>query len=178
MKKTVIVYASHDGQTLRISETIKEHLRVAGIHADLLNVAECNANTATDYDVLIFGASIRYGKHLKAMLAYLTTHLATLKTKQTAFFSVNLTARKDNRNTPETSNYIKKLLAKLDWQPNEVDVFAGKLNYPHYGFFDKHIIRFIMWITKGPTDPKTVQEFTDWARVEMFSARLIKRIQT
>jgi menaquinone-dependent protoporphyrinogen oxidase len=30
------------------------------------------------------------------------------------------------------------------------------------------MIRFIMWMTKGPTDPKAVVEFTDWSRVEAF----------
>jgi len=31
------------------------------------------------------------------------------------------------------------------------------------------MIRFIMLITSGPTDPKTVIEFTDWSRVEAFA---------
>ncbi len=47
-------------------------------------------------------------------------------------------------------------------------MFAGKLDYPKYGPFDRFMIRFIMWITKGPTDPTTVVEFTDWQQVEAF----------
>jgi len=27
----------------------------------------------------------------------------------------------------------------------------------------------IMWITKGPTDPSTVKEYTDWQQVESFA---------
>jgi menaquinone-dependent protoporphyrinogen oxidase len=34
------------------------------------------------------------------------------------------------------------------------------------------MIRLIMFITKGPTDPKAVIEFTDWQQVESFG-RLI-----
>ena len=30
------------------------------------------------------------------------------------------------------------------------------------------MIRLIMWMTKGPTDPKTNIEFTDWDQVEEF----------
>jgi menaquinone-dependent protoporphyrinogen oxidase len=29
-----------------------------------------------------------------------------------------------------------------------------------------------MWMTKGPTDPTAVVEFTDWNRVEAFGAQL------
>jgi menaquinone-dependent protoporphyrinogen oxidase len=30
------------------------------------------------------------------------------------------------------------------------------------------MIRFIMWMTHGPTDPTAVVEFTDWEQVEAF----------
>ena len=30
------------------------------------------------------------------------------------------------------------------------------------------MIRLIMWMTKGPTDPKAVVEFTNWKQVESF----------
>lgn len=34
------------------------------------------------------------------------------------------------------------------------------------------MIRMIMWITKGPTDPKTNIEFTDWCEVEAFAKEI------
>ncbi len=178
MKKTAIICASYDGHTRSICQTLQAQLARQG-HVDtaLLDVAHCNAQTISDYDVLIFASAIRYGKHLKSMVRYLRSHQAALASKKTAFFSVNLTARKPHRNTPETSNYIRKMLDKLDWQPDEVDVFAGKLNYPHYRFFDKHIIRFIMWLTGGPTDTNAVTVFTDWQRVEAFGLRLDKLME-
>ena len=51
-------------------------------------------------------------------------------------------------------------------------MFAGKINYPAYGFWDRLIIRLIMKITKGPTDPNAVVEFTDWQQVERFAHRV------
>ncbi|MDH5211994.1 MAG: menaquinone-dependent protoporphyrinogen IX dehydrogenase, partial [Betaproteobacteria bacterium] len=47
-------------------------------------------------------------------------------------------------------------------------VFAGMLDYPRYGFWDRQIIRFIMLLTRGPTDPRAVVEFTDWSMVDAF----------
>ena len=57
-------------------------------------------------------------------------------------------------------------------QRNLVDVFAGKLDYPRYGFLDRQMIRFIMLMTRGPTDPTAIVEFTDWQRVEAFAQRI------
>jgi len=51
-------------------------------------------------------------------------------------------------------------------------VFGGKIDYPKYGFVDKTMIRFIMWMTKGPTDPNSVTEFTDWDAVEALGHRI------
>ena len=47
-------------------------------------------------------------------------------------------------------------------------MFAGKLDYPRYDFWDRIVIQLIMRITKGPTDPTTTVEYTDWQKVEEF----------
>ena len=56
-----------------------------------------------------------------------------------------------------------------NWKPNLLAVFAGKIDYQKYMFFDKQIIRFIMYITKGPTDTSKAYEFTDWGKVDLFT---------
>ena len=91
-----------------------------------------------------------------------------------AFFSVNVVARKPEKNTPDTNPYIKKFLALSKWSPKKIAVFAGKVNYPQYRFIDKFMIRLIMWITKGPTDTSKTYEFTDWDKVEEFAYEIKK----
>ena len=50
-----------------------------------------------------------------------------------------------------------------------VAVFAGKIDYKKYRFWDKQMIRLIMWMTNGPTDPASEIEFTDWKKVDEFA---------
>ena len=88
------------------------------------------------------------------------------------FFSVNVVARKSEKNTPETNPYIKKFLKVSKWQPKKLGVFAGKVDYPSYNIFDKYIIKMIMFITGGPTDMSQSYEFTDWSKVEDFAKEL------
>jgi menaquinone-dependent protoporphyrinogen oxidase len=46
------------------------------------------------------------------------------------------------------------------------------LDYPRYGFWDRLVIRVIMLLTRGPTDPRAVVEFTDWSKVDAFGRRV------
>ena len=95
-----------------------------------------------------------------------------MESKQNAFFSVNVVARKPEKNSPDTNPYVIKFLAKINWKPKNIEVFAGRIDYPKYKFIDKYAIKFIMWITKGPTDTSQSYEFTDWNRVEAFAENL------
>ena len=95
-----------------------------------------------------------------------------LDRKENIFFSVNVVARKPEKSKPETNPYIKKFLKTSRWKPQKIGVFAGKVDYPKYNFFDKYIIKFIMYITKGPTDTSQTYEFTDWAKVDDFARQL------
>jgi menaquinone-dependent protoporphyrinogen oxidase len=61
------------------------------------------------------------------------------------------------------------------WQPKELAVFAGKIDYQRYRFWDRLMICLIMWLTKGPADPETVIEFTSWSQVDALG-RLISNM--
>lgn len=163
MPQTLILYSTTDGHTLDICEKLNTELDEK---ADLIKLDEHTQIDLSPYKTIIIGASIRYGKHRPAVSEFIKKNLTVLNNKKTVFFSVSLVARKDNRNTPETNTYFQNFLAQLNWQPTLTWVLAGKLNYPIYGLFDKWMIQFIMWMTKGPTDPKTVKVFTDWSSVK------------
>ena len=84
-------------------------------------------------------------------------------------------ARKPEKNTPTTNPYVVKFFKTINWNPTLVEVFAGNLDYKKYPFFDRIMIQFIMWITKGPTDSNAKIEYTNWEKVKMFS-NVIKTI--
>jgi menaquinone-dependent protoporphyrinogen oxidase len=169
-KKILLVYSTTDGQTTAICEKIKSVL-IENNLVDLIPINKFQEKELKNYDQVIVGASIRYGKHKPEVYKFIKTHQNDLKTKITGFFSVNVVARKPNKNTPLTNPYMKKFLEMVNWEPNFLAVFAGKIDYQKYRFIDRHMIRLIMFITKGPTDLKGVFEFTDWQNVENFAGQ-------
>ncbi|WP_369985965.1 menaquinone-dependent protoporphyrinogen IX dehydrogenase [Thalassolituus sp.] len=169
MTRILLVHSTTDGHTIKISDVIINELTQAGHDVSQCSVTEVSADQLDNADTIILGASIRYGKHQKSVYDFVTNNKSLLKTKKTAFFTVNVVARKENKNTPETNPYINKFLDEVEWQPDIKGVFAGKLNYPIYGPLDRFMIRLIMYITKGPTDTSKVYEFTNWESVKQFA---------
>ena len=103
--------------------------------------------------MIIIGASIRYGKYRKELFEYIDENINIIHSKKNAFFSVNVVARKAEKNSADTNPYIQKFLLKTSWKPKIIDVFAGKIEYPKYNLFDRSIIKFIMWMTNGQRIP-------------------------
>ena len=172
MAEILVAYSTVDGHTLTICERLADLLRERGHAVRLWAIDEGGSIGLEPFDRIVIGASIRYGKHRKQVNDFIDTHLAELEQKPSAFFSVNVVARKPEKCSPETNPYLQKFLRTIRWQPRLLGVFAGKLDYPSYGFWDRLAIRFIMWMTKGPTDPTAIIEFTDWEQVDEFGRRV------
>jgi menaquinone-dependent protoporphyrinogen oxidase len=169
MTRILLLYSSVYGHTKRICDRMAARLAALGAEVDMVALP-AGADPA-HYDAILIGASIRNGKHNPAVLEFIARHKAVLDAKPSGFFSVNLVARKPQKNTPETNPYTKAFVAKSPWQPKLLGVFGGDLDYQRYTAFDRNVIRFIMWLTKGPTDPGTKDEYTDWDEVERFAER-------
>ena len=176
MNNILIIYSTTDGHTLTISKTIANYLKTNSniLVTPLIN---CTKDDLKNNDVIIIGASIRYGKHNPKVKEFIDNNLEILNDKHNAFFTVNVVARKSTKNTPQTNPYLIKFLNSIFWKPDIVDVFAGRLDYPSLNFWDRQIIRLIMYITKGPTDLKKTYEFTDWKRVEEFAFKILNLIK-
>ncbi len=168
MSKILILYSTTDGHTIEICKRIQRTLEAHGESVELCDLKGGPELGDFEFDKIVIGASIRYGKHQPLVGKFIGRNQDTLERHPNAFFSVNVVARKPEKNRPETNPYLQKFLKTISWQPQRLGVFAGKIDFPSLGFVDRQMIRLIMWITKGPTDPTATVEFTDWGKVEEF----------
>ena len=172
MAQTLIIYSTTDGQTTKICNKLIEES--FDKNAKLCSLEDAFKEDLKKYKKIIIGASIRYGKHNPDVLNFVRKNINVLNKVKTAFFSVNVVARKKEKNTPSTNPYVIKFIDQTNWKPTNIGVFAGKVDYPAYKFLDKYIIKFIMWITKGPTDISKSYEFTNWSEVKKFGELISK----
>ena len=172
MAQVLILYSTTDGHTIEICKRLKSVIESSGDSVEMANLAHAPRLDDFQFDKVVIGASIRYGKHQKTVYEFIRNNRETLDLCPNALFSVNVVARKPEKNTPETNPYLQKFLKQIDWKPKNLGVFAGKIVYPALGPVDRTMIRFIMWMTKGPTDPTGTYEFTDWDKVDEFGRKI------
>ncbi|WP_115716910.1 menaquinone-dependent protoporphyrinogen IX dehydrogenase [Gallaecimonas mangrovi] len=168
----LLAYSSVDGQTRAIMQTIAKELQAQGHQVRFCDIERHGEPEWDGIDAVVVGAAVRYGDHRPGLYAFVKAQAVELTARPNAFFSVNMTARKAGKDTPEGSRYIEKFLEKSPWHPQRLAVFAGALQWDKYRFFDKLMIRFIMKITKGPTDTRQNVDMTDWAAVKAFAKNL------
>ena len=168
--KSVIIYSTTDGHTKKICDFINSNSNKNNF--EVLSINKISDLDIEKYELIVLGASIRYGKYSPLVFKFVKNYKKILSKKKNAFFSVNVVARKPEKSSPETNPYIQKFLKKTNWVPKKIGVFAGKVDYPSYNIINKFVIRFIMYITKGPTDISRSYEFTNWDNIKKFAQEL------
>ncbi len=173
-RELALYYATHDGQARRIAEHIHRRLGASeAIEAPqdvaLMPPAPEEFAAAT---VVVLVAAVRYGKHLPQADRFLAAYSALAAPPPLALASVNLTARKAAKTTASGNAYLRKTIARHRLAPALAIAFAGRLDYRRYSWRDRAIIRFIMLLTGGPTDPDTCMEYTSWPAVDEFADRI------
>ena len=105
MKKILLTYSTVDGHTKTICEKILSYSETSQV--DILPID--SSINIKDYDTVVIGASIRYGKYREEIFEFIKENEELLNSKDNAFFSVNVVARKENKNKPETNPYLIKV---------------------------------------------------------------------
>ena len=179
-KKALIIYHSRFGQTQKIVSKMQAALSASCdiqlVNIDQLTMSDMQSLLTDTLDFLIIGAPIYYGHHAKRITQFIQTNHLQLQNIPCAFFSVNLTARKPDKATPENNPYLIRFLQKTKFNPTLTAVFAGKLQYPSYNFLDKFMIQLIMRMTHGVTDTNQIVEYTNWKAVASFCEMITTQI--
>lgn len=166
--KALILYSSRDGQTQAIAFYIANKLQDT-LNCDVISLQQADDVDLTQYQQILIGASVRYGRFHPALKKFVKRNATLLNHIPSAFFATNLTARKPEKRSPQTNAYTRKFLLSSPWQPKQCAVFAGALRYPRYRWLDRVMIRLIMKITGGETDTSKEVEYTDWQQVDRFT---------
>ncbi|MDD3287713.1 MAG: menaquinone-dependent protoporphyrinogen IX dehydrogenase [Alphaproteobacteria bacterium] len=178
MKKHLF-YATRDGQSRLIAARMADRMAGRGLTINPQNLMTDfpSLDELKGSGLIIVIASIRYGFHLPEATKLLKLYKKMGSACPLVVVSINLTARKPGKDTKEGNIYLRKWLERNKINPAIAMPIAGKVDYPRYNWFDKNMIRLIMSITRGPTDPTKSVEYTQWDRVDDLADRIISMSQ-
>ena len=138
MNRTLIVYASRHGTT---TEYAKKMLQLLDGNVDLcfLNERESSMPELSEYNTIVIGGSIHYGKNSKLVINFTKHNLELLKTKRLGLF---VTSFFDGDKALEQLNnaYPKELLARAVVS----DFFDGELLYPKMNFWERLVAKAVL----------------------------------
>jgi menaquinone-dependent protoporphyrinogen oxidase len=175
MKKILIAYATTDGQTRKIAETLAKWLGDGGYIVNLFDTRlGVRLKIGSDVTGCILAGSLHLRKHQKALLDFAQDHSAELSHLPTAFFSVSATgSRTDAKSVDEAKKCIDGFVDESGFHPSIAFPTGGAIKYTHYNPLVRMIMKHISAKENGPTDTSRDHELTDWERLRANSNQFL-----
>jgi len=178
MATVLLVYASHDGQTRKITEYVATVIRARGHLVELLDAAhDSKHRDLSRFQAVVVGSPIRAQGYLRPVVQFIQAHRTALDGLPTLFFSVGLAlVSKTHDGRAQTMQVVEKLVAETGWRPGRVELVAGALQYTRYNFLVRFVMRRISRKEGGDTDTSRDYEYTDWSAVERFAVEFVEQL--
>jgi menaquinone-dependent protoporphyrinogen oxidase len=166
MARFLLLFASSHGHTRDIAWAIERELRRRGHAVDLVD-SRLAAPSADEYDMVVLGSRVQFGKHARPIRRYIRRHADELARVRSAFFSVSMSAA-----GPEPSRYADELMKETGWHPQRWTSFAGGLEYRQYNPLLRFVMKRIARKAGHSTDTSRDHDYTDWGAVRRFARAL------
>jgi menaquinone-dependent protoporphyrinogen oxidase len=184
--RIAILYATREGQTLKIAAHLAVLLEARGIDVHVANVATKVPIELEGYDGAIVAASIHFGKHEKEMTAFVKQYREALSAIPCVFLSVSGSeAGVENESAPppirehnaaEVQRMLEAFFTATGWRPAHTLPVAGATLYTQYNFLLRFVMKSIARKNGGSTDTKHDHEYTDWNKLDRFVESFVAQL--
>lgn len=170
MASMLVVYGTTEGQTEAVATRLVDALSERGHDAAAVRAGSVDA-AVDEYDAVVVGSSIHYGKQHSDVVEFVEANREALSARPTAFFQVSLSSAVDDEaRRANAARYVDEFVEASDWNPERIGLFGGALRYSKYGFLKRLMLKRIAKDATGDTDTDRDYEYTDWAEVDAFAA--------
>ncbi len=130
-----VFYATTEGQTRRIAETLAAEIGKAGFDSRAIDVASAQAAAFpwAPARAVVIAASVHAGKHQRQAGTFVRTHLAQFNERPSVFLSVRLAiGSRVSREVEGARATADRFPRQLGWNAGRVVCVAGRLAYTQY----------------------------------------------
>lgn len=177
MSKLAVLYATTEGQTMKIASHIAARIRDQGHEVELHHVDSLEDFTPSKLDGVLLGGSIHEGHYQRYFERWIKAHRSQLSERVTGLFTVCLGIEsKNEKDREEARTFPKQLSERTGWTPEHSAVFAGALKYTQYSWLKRALMKQIAKQEGGSTDTTTDHEYTRWPDVDAFTDAFVARV--
>ncbi len=177
MARVLIAFATNEGQTAKVAETLAGRIGESGARVRVIDLADENPDlNLSAVDAVIVAASVHAGKHQDSAARFVRDHLDQLAAKRSAFLSVSLyAASSEEGGRDRADEQMKWFLDATGWRPDAAQTIAGAVRYSTFSRPWQWIMRGAQKIfgkelrKDGWPDLTTDREFTDWTSLSRFA---------
>ena len=163
--KILIAYATTEGQTRKICQTIAEQLDGLGHQVELLDTARKRRDVhPDDFDRFIVAASVHQDKHQGEIEVFVEASKDVLAAKPTMFLSVSLAIAFEEKRA-DADTYITEFSDRTGWTPTKALKVAGAVRSEEYDYFEQQILEHVVLKDRENFQANQAQEFTDWVEL-------------
>lgn len=185
MKPILVLYATREGHSRRISEHLAATIRARSLAAEVVDAGHLPSPFSLGgYTAAMLVASVHLGKHEAEMTEFVKRYRADLERMPSAFLSVSLSeaGAEDPKAPPlqreqaaaDVRRMMQEFLAETGWHPTETRAVAGALLYTKYTFLMRFVMKMIAMRAGGDTDTAHDYEYTDWEALDRLVDELLR----
>lgn len=176
--RILVLYATVEGHTRKIAETLAEEFESGYMDVNLTNVSDPGYCDPGTFDAAVLCAPIHIHRYPSEFVKYIQSWKHSLQEIPTALVTVSLAIASDNvEERQEAEGYTEELCSKTGWHPDIYHHAAGALKYLEYDFFKRWMMRRISDAEGGPIDTSKDHELTDWTALRAFAGEFLKKIK-
>ncbi|WP_432256542.1 flavodoxin domain-containing protein [Limimaricola sp. AA108-03] len=163
--KVVILFASLEGQTRKISHFAQDMLRNAGHDVALFDAAGKTAGIDLENaDRIILAGSVHERRHPMALEVFIAAHRHALEARPTLLISVSLSAAFPE-GLEEAEDYLVEMMMRTRFTPSHRALVAGAVRTREYDYFARQVVRHVVLRGRDYDPNEEEHEFTDWVRL-------------
>jgi menaquinone-dependent protoporphyrinogen oxidase len=178
MSKLAVLYATTEGQTMKIASHIAARFKDQGHDVELHHVDALEDFPPAKLDGVLLGGSIHEGHYQRYFERWIKAHRSQLAACPSGLFTVCLGIVSANEKEREEARaFPRQLSERTSWTPGHTAVFAGALKYTQYSWLKRALMKQIAKQEGAATDTSTDHEYTQWSEVNAFADAFVASLQ-
>lgn len=134
-ERVIVIIPRAGDDAAGVASTLAESLAEDGLVVEIAVLDTGSMPPLEDYDAIVIGAQVRFGRHARAVIDYIREHREALATTRACFYSVG------GRGVFDRDGYIERMARRTRWHPILAATFAdaGAVQLPDIRAFARQI---------------------------------------